>query len=64
MLVDERNSWRDAFKQGDGPDMYYLDLYRENRNSESWRMSRTSELLCEYVLYLESKIEELGGGKK
>lgn len=61
MLVDERNSWRDAFKQGDGPDVYYLDLYRENRNSESWRMSGCVEVLCEYVLYLESKIEELEG---
>lgn len=33
-----------------------LNAYRENRDSNSWRIARITEELCEYILYLEEKI--------
>jgi hypothetical protein len=52
MLVDERNKWRKEFEGGD-ENLIILNEYRKNRESESWRVSREVERLCEYALYLE-----------
>ncbi len=59
-LVEERNLWQSRF------DKYEIDLvdtktvlgaYRANRDNESWRASRQAEILCEYILWLESQID-------
>ena len=53
-LVNERNKWRDSFK--DKPLSHYiLNDYRKNRDSEFWRVSKAFEQLCEYILYLENR---------
>lgn len=33
--------------------MNLLQTYKTNRNSDTWRISRHAEQLCEYALYLE-----------
>ena len=58
MLVQDRNDTLEYFLKGGKPHGL-LEDYRENRNSESWRVSRQVEELCEYILYLERKLEEL-----
>lgn len=58
-LVEERDSWRQMFEEGHKLDHHYMSQYRKYRDSELWRMSSAVEQLCEYILYLESKIEEL-----
>ncbi len=58
MLREQRNRWRERFKQGGAPIALFLNDYRRNRNREDWRMSTQAEEVCEYVLWLESKLEE------
>lgn len=57
MLVDQRNEWRRAFESGKSLESKLLQDYKNNRESNSFRMSRSVEELCEYILYLESKIK-------
>lgn len=57
-LVKERNSWREKFEQGYKPECTYLRDYRLKRNSEYWRISRRHEELCEYIIWLEDKLEK------
>ena len=63
MLVNERNKWRDAFARGAKVGMPYLDEYRANRDSESFRMGKGVEVLCERILYLEELLRELEESK-
>lgn len=56
-LVKTRDEMLEAFRQGQKPHGV-LEDYREYRNSEDWRVSKCVEELCEYILYLESKINE------
>ena len=53
-LRDERESWRDRFDRGYKP--FLLGEYVQNRESELWRSTRIMEQLCEYILWLEDKI--------
>lgn len=55
-LVEERNSWRKQFEDGEADPIFYLESYREGRNSESYRQGREFERLCEYTLWLEEKL--------
>jgi len=55
-LVQDRNDMLEYFLKGGKPHGL-LEDYRENRNSESWRVSRQVEELMEYILYLESCLE-------
>lgn len=59
MLVEQRNNWRKELEEGRKPDVtwIYLDDYRKNRDSDSWRMASGVEQLCEYILYLEDKVD-------
>lgn len=57
MLVASRDKMLERFIQGEKPLTVILVDYRENRNSEEWRMSVSVEELCEYVLYLENCLE-------
>jgi len=56
-LVKTRDEMLEAFSQGYKP-RGVLEDYREYRYSEGWRVSESVEELCEYILYLESKINE------
>lgn len=56
-LVKTRNEMLEIFTQGYKPHGV-LEDYRQYRNSEDWRVSESVEELCEYILYLESKINE------
>jgi hypothetical protein len=58
MLREQRNRWRKRFEHGDTPIALFLSDYRKNRDREDWRMSTQTEEVCEYVLWLESKLEE------
>lgn len=58
MLVASRDKMLERFTQGEKPLTVILVDYRENRNSEEWRMSVSVEELCEYILYLESELKE------
>jgi len=52
-LTDERNEWRRQLEGGGQLDIYVLQQYRENRDSNLWRSTREVEKLCEYILFLE-----------
>ena len=55
-VVEEREEWaRNARQLADN---YYLNQYKLNRGDPFWRSTRELERLCEYVLYLESKVKE------
>ena len=56
-LVKTRYEMLEVFRKGHKPHDV-LEDYREYRNSEDWRVSESVEELCEYILYLESKINE------
>ena len=55
-VVEERNSWHSEFDAGFEP--FYLKDYRKKRDDEYWRAAKALEQVCEYVLYLEKKLEE------
>ena len=57
MLVDQRNGWRKAFESGKAIESILLKEYKNNRESNSFRMTRSVEELCEYILYLEDKVK-------
>lgn len=56
MLVDQRLGWHKEF-EAEGPCSTYLTEYKRIRLSNEERMSVGIERLCEYVVWLESKIE-------
>jgi hypothetical protein len=56
-LAEERNSWHSEFDAGFEP--FYIKEYRKKRDDECWRASRGFEQVCEYVLYLEKKLDSL-----
>jgi hypothetical protein len=56
-LVEDRDSWKEAFERGEKP-AGYLSEYRNKRDSNLWRSSRMVEQLCEYILYLERQVDE------
>lgn len=58
MLISERNQWKKQLEQGSFEEPYLLTLYRQNRNNELWRSTRIMEQLCEYILFLESRLKE------
>ncbi len=58
-LLEERQSWRRKFEADVGEYPYLLTLYKEKRSSELWRSTRIMEYLCEYALYLESKVNDI-----
>jgi len=57
MLIQDRNDMLEYFLKGGKPHGL-LEDYRENRNSESWRVSRQVEELMEFILFLEKRLEE------
>ena len=57
MLVDQRLGWHKEFESGE-LNSSYLNEYKSIRLSESHRMGVGIERLCEYVLWLESKLQE------
>lgn len=59
MLVDQRLSWHKEFEAGE-LNSSYLKEYKSIRLSESDRMGVGIERLCEYVIWLESKLQEKG----
>lgn len=56
-LVKSRNRMLCRFVDGYKP-KGLLDEYRTHRNSEHWRVTLVVEELCEYILYLEDKLNE------
>lgn len=57
-LLDERKAWEHELKHNLWTEPFILEQYRKNRNSNEWRTTRQVERLCEYVLFLEKKLEE------
>ena len=57
MLVDQRLGWHKEFEAGE-LNSSYLNEYKSIRLSESHRMGVGIERLCEYVLWLESRLQE------
>lgn len=57
MLVKQRKQWRENFCKGGKPKCKALAEYRENRDSESWRLNSSYEEVCEYVMHLERQLE-------
>lgn len=60
-LIQERDDWRDGFQNGTYGRPGLLRDYDVHRDSELWRSSRQVEKLCEYALWLESKVKLNGG---
>lgn len=58
MLVNQRNQWRKAFEAGEVPMWPPLEIYRDHRNSESFRTSSMGERFHEYVIYLEDELRK------
>lgn len=59
MLTEQRNNWNIEFKKTGMCNNVYLNNYRINKDSNSWRMSSGVEHLCEYILFLEEKVGDL-----
>ncbi|MNC36611.1 hypothetical protein D3C76_429810 [compost metagenome] len=60
LVVPARNKWRDEIILNETMDNHvWLNAYRANRDSNQFRMGREAERLCEYVLFLENKIDSL-----
>lgn len=59
LLIAERDAWRKKFEAGEKPVIYWLDEYRNCRNSRYWRATRAAEECAEYILFLEEKVQEL-----
>ena len=59
MLVQDRNDMLEYFLKGGKPHGL-LEDYRENRNSESWRVSRQVEELMEWVWLSYGKSGQIG----
>lgn len=55
-LKTERDGWRKEMDNGTFQEPEWLQSYRNNRDSEFWRMSRQAERVCEYVMWLEDKL--------
>ena len=55
-LPAERYKWREQMENGTFEIPHFLLEYKQNRDSDLWRMSRQHEKLCEYALFLEDKI--------
>lgn len=58
-ISSERKKWREMLNKNIPFPIPELELYRLNRKSDYWRMSRRLEKICEYCLYLEAQIKEL-----
>lgn len=54
----ERKLWKKRFERGIRVESPWLEDYEKNRYSNLWRSTRGLEKLCEYILYLESKMTE------
>ncbi|CAB4127134.1 hypothetical protein UFOVP260_22 [uncultured Caudovirales phage] len=52
-LTEERKEWRRQLESGGVLNIYVLQQYRLNRNSDLWRSTREVEKLCETILFLE-----------
>lgn len=63
-LVKSRNALKESFEKGEKPFSPVLDKYREKRDTEEWRTSLSAETLCEYILYLENKCNQLEANQK
>lgn len=57
-LVKSRDRMLNDYLNGEKP-YGVLEDYRKYRNSEDWRTSECVEEICEYVLFLEKRLEEL-----
>lgn len=55
-LIAHRDQWAQAFKDGAEPS--FMKTYRGSRNSETWRGSSLVEELCEYIMYLEGRLDD------
>ena len=40
----------------DPASMYYLEEYRKKKDDPLWRSTAALETMCEYILFLESKL--------
>ena len=59
-LTDERNEWKKLLESGGQLNIYVLQQYRQNRDSNLWRSTREVEKLCEYILFLEGTLAMKG----
>ena len=58
LVVPARDKWRDEIQLNQTLDNNpMLNAYRKNRNSNGNRWSSGVEQLCEYILYLEDKLD-------
>jgi hypothetical protein len=57
-LHRQRETIRNHYENTGNCDSIILADYRKYRNTEEWRTSLVVEELCEYILYLESKLGE------
>ena len=56
-FLDERQNWALEFKNKESYPVL-LGLYKELRESKTWRSTIGIECLCEYALYLEDKLND------
>lgn len=56
-LLNEREMFRKLIEKNGCPQWPVLEDYRANRNSNSWRTTTSLERICEYIIYLENKVE-------
>lgn len=60
MLVSQRLGWHKEFEE-EGLVSSYMSEYKSIRLSDSHRMGVGIERCCEYILWLEAKLEEYEG---
>jgi hypothetical protein len=55
-LVKQRDEWKAKFENGEDYDSKILTDYVKYRNTEDWRSSKLMEEMCEYILFLENRL--------
>jgi len=64
-VLEERNKWKYQLEEGtfDLSQLYWLNEYKANREEEAgrtdFRMNRQIEMMCEYIMWLEKRIEDV-----
>lgn len=57
-LVKQRDQWKEEFRNGEKPFFPAFDDYKQNRDSEYFRLNASMEQFFEYVLFLEESLND------
>lgn len=59
-LKNQRDAWKKNFENGEDYDSHLMNDYVKYRDTEDWRSTMLIEEMCEYILYLENRLNFRG----